>query len=52
MQVKFSMPPRQKDLILARVSICLFAAGFVTLALAPTAAIVIFGRSPLHNVPI
>lgn len=44
LQVKFSMPTRKKDLALARVSICLFTTGFLTLALAPTLAIVILGR--------
>ncbi|KAJ3473120.1 hypothetical protein NLG97_g10506 [Lecanicillium saksenae] len=43
LQVKWGMSPRKKDLTLARISIWLFTAGFLILALAPTVALVIFG---------
>ncbi|OAA55693.1 Major facilitator superfamily domain, general substrate transporter [Cordyceps fumosorosea ARSEF 2679] len=42
-QSKLRMPPRKKDLTLARISICLYTAGFVALAFAPTVVTVIFG---------
>lgn len=50
LQIKFHMPPRKKDLVLARMSICFFTAGFLALALAPTVAIVIFGKLTSQSV--
>lgn len=43
LQARMHMSPRRKDLTLARISICLFTAGFLALALAPTVVVLIFG---------
>lgn len=45
-QKKTNLLARQKDILLARISLCILACAFVVLAVAPDIPVIIFGRWP------
>lgn len=43
-QKKTKLLARQKDILLARISLCILTLAFVVLAVAPNISVIIFGR--------